>query len=388
MGTTTSTYINWTIGRASISTTPSQSGSLTYTGSAQSPSWSNYNSTQLTIGGDTSGTDAATYTATFTPTNNYRWSDGTTTAKSVNWAIAKAAGSLSVDKTTMTLTNGALTGTITVTRAGDGAITAQSSNTNVATVSVSGNTVTVTGLTYGTATITISVAEGTNYTAPANKTCSAAVKLYNTTLNANTWAMIREVSAAGTGANYWSLGATKTITINGAAGNTTFSNLSIDVFILGFYHNTSREGANRIHFQIGKISGTSVALVDSQYGNSVSSTGYFSMNSTNTNAGGWNPSQMRPRSWELTERRQARRPTPAGRPPRTHPGAVRNHAPVQRQHRRRIRILPVCPHPSTVYLFLLSEWEYHGARTYANSAGRITGPVAYYQAETPSSSQA
>ena len=59
-----------------------------------------------------------------------------------------------------------------MTRSGDGTISAVSSNTAVATVSVSGNTVTVTGKANGSATITISVAAGTNYTAPAAKSCT------------------------------------------------------------------------------------------------------------------------------------------------------------------------------------------------------------------------
>ena len=50
-------------------------------------------------------------------------------------------------------------------------------------------------------------------------------------LNNNDWATIRAVSDASQGANYWSVGDTKTITINGAVGNTTFSNLSVDAFI-------------------------------------------------------------------------------------------------------------------------------------------------------------
>lgn len=160
-------HISWIIGRASISAAPSQSGSLTYTGNAQSPSWSSYNAAQLTIGGTASATNAGTYTATFTPTANYQWSDGKTTAKSVNWTVGKAAGSLKLNKTSMTLNGSARSGVIAVTRAGDGAVSASSSNTSVAAVSVSGTTVTVTGKAYGSVTITVKVAAGTNHTAPA-----------------------------------------------------------------------------------------------------------------------------------------------------------------------------------------------------------------------------
>ena len=113
-----------TVSRAVISTVPSQSGSLTYTGSALSPSWNNYNSAQLTIGGTTSATNAGTYTATFTPISNYEWPDGTTAAKSVSWTIGKAAGSLSITPPSLTLDSSNPSGTINVTRAGNGTISA------------------------------------------------------------------------------------------------------------------------------------------------------------------------------------------------------------------------------------------------------------------------
>ena len=289
----TARSVEWQIQRASITTTPVQSGSLTYSGLAQSPSWSNYDSAQLTIGGTTSGTNAGNYNATFTPTSNYQWSDGGIGAKTVIWKIGKAAGSLSLNKSNITLNKSTSSTTITVTRAGDGAISAISNATGVATVSVSGNTVTVTGKAYGSATITVKVAEGTNHTAPANKTCAVQVNLFNATLNSNTWAAIRAASDADEGANYWSVGDTKSITINGQVGNFTFSNLSISPFILGFNHNSSKEGTHRIHWQLGKIGGTMVGLCDNQYNSSVNGAGYFHMNDSNTNVGGWKDSSMR-----------------------------------------------------------------------------------------------
>ena len=149
-GTTDDKSVSWSIGRASLST-PTQSGSLTYNGSAQSPSWNGYDSSKMTMGGTTSGTNAGSYNATFTPTSNYQWTDGTTTAKTVAWSIQKAAGSLSISPTSMTLDTSATSKVITVTRSGTGAISAQSSAQTVASVSVSGNQVTVTGLQNGSA---------------------------------------------------------------------------------------------------------------------------------------------------------------------------------------------------------------------------------------------
>lgn len=285
-GSKTAREVTWTIGRASMPV-PSQSGSLTYTGAAQSPTWANYDSGKMTLGGTTSGTNAGSYNATFTPGANYKWNDGTTNAKTVAWTIGKAAGSLSLNKSSIDLNVGKQTDTITVTRAGDGVISAVSSAPSVASVSVSGNVVTVTAKANGNATVTVSVAAGTNHTAPASKTCSVKVTYPTRTLSENSWATIRQVSSAGQGANYWAVGDMKPITINGKVGNTTFSNLSINVFILGFNHNASREGSNRIHFQIGKIGTTPVALCDAQYNSGQSSNGYFNWNPNNSNSGGW-----------------------------------------------------------------------------------------------------
>lgn len=285
-GSKTAREVTWTIGRASMPV-PSQSGSLTYTGAAQSPTWANYDSGKMTLGGTTSGTNAGSYNATFTPGANYKWNDGTTNAKTVAWTIGKAAGSLSLNKSSISLNVSKMYDTITVTRAGNGTISAVSNAPVVASVSVSGNVVTVTGKAKGSVTVTVSVAADTNHTAPASKTCSVTVTLPTSTLSDNDWATIRQVSSAGQGANYWAVGDMKPITINGKVGNTTFSNLSINVFILGFNHNASREGNNRIHFQIGKIGTTPVALCDAQYNSGQSGNGYFNWNPNNSNNGGW-----------------------------------------------------------------------------------------------------
>lgn len=148
-----------------IAAVPSQSGTLTYSGSAQSPAWSNYDPNAMTLGGTASGTNAGSYTATFTPKPGYTWADGSTAAKNVGWTIGKAAGSITVSPSSLSLDSDTPTKTITVTRTGTGAISATSSNTGIATVSVSGNKVAVTGKAAGNATITIKVAADANHTA-------------------------------------------------------------------------------------------------------------------------------------------------------------------------------------------------------------------------------
>ena len=119
-------------------------------------------------------------------------------------------------------------------------------------------------------------------------------------LDENDWATIREISDAGQGANYWSVGDRKAVTLNGTVGKLSLSNVTTYAFIIGFNHNASVEGANRIHFQLAKTAlsgGTDVCFCDNQYGPdsgwSSPGAGYFVMNASNTNFGGWKSSQMR-----------------------------------------------------------------------------------------------
>ena len=236
-----------------------------------------------------------------------------------------------------------------------------------------GSSATVTGYTYsptgalsqGNTTITVSYSEG-GVTKTATQ--DITVTVISNTLNSNSWATIKAVSDAGQGANYWDVGDTKTITINGTVGATSFSNLSINVFILGFNHNASREGSNRIHFKIGKIGSTQVGLCDSQYSNSTSTSGAFTMNTSNTNSGGWANCHMRktvlgsdatptsPRANTLlaalpSDLRAVMKPITKYS---DNTGGGNNTASYVTS--------------TTDYLPLLSEFEYHGARTYANSA--------------------
>lgn len=267
-GVTKTATTSVTVNRKTISAVPSQSGTLTYTGSSQSPSWNNYSTTQLTIGGTTSGMNAGSYTATFTPKSNYRWADGTTTAKSVSWSIGKAAGSLSISPTSMTLDTTTKSKTITVTRSGNGTISAVSSNTAAATVSVSGNTVTVTGKANGSATITISVAAGTNYTAPASKTCAVTVSFLKDNFADNDWSAIIAACHSGSVPSTWVVGNSKTMTINGA---------SYQVDIIGKNHDTYASGGKApLTFQLHDCYGETK-----------------NMNSSNTNSGGWTSCAMR-----------------------------------------------------------------------------------------------
>ena len=289
-GTTEDKTVNWTIGRATIAEVPSQSGSLTYNGGTQSPTWANYDSSELTLGGTTSGTNAGNYNAAFTPKANYQWTDGTQT-KTVVWSIGKATGTLTVSKSEVTLGPSQTSDTFTVGGNYDGTLSVVSNNTGIATVSVSGNVVTVNNVnqTSGSTTITVSCTEGTNYTKPADKTVSVEAQFVTEVLNDTEWATISSVSANNQGANYWAVGDRKAVTLNGMASKLSI-NATYYVYILGFNHNSSREG-NGITFGTFKTAlsgGKDICLISGYSDDSD-----FYMNSNDSNSGGWKNSDMR-----------------------------------------------------------------------------------------------
>lgn len=177
---------------------PMQQETVIYNGNAQSPVWRNYDSNKMTVVGTTSSINAGTFTVSFAPKPGYCWSDGSIIPKNATWTIAKAAGSLSLDKTSLRFSAANETDTITVTRSGDGAITAVSSDTNVVTASVSGTTVTITSVDNGDAVVTITVAEGTNYIAPADQAVSVTVE---TAPAANVFGVCWNMSSSSTALN-------------------------------------------------------------------------------------------------------------------------------------------------------------------------------------------
>ena len=153
-----------TVERGTISV-PTVSGSLTYNGQAQSPTLTGYDSDKMVLSGDTSGTNAGSYTAVVTPTAQYKWADGSTEAKDIQWSIDKATPSITFDPESVSLDTSTTSQEVAVGYTGDGVLSAQSNNSGVATVSLSGNMLTVDGVDTGSTTITVSASEGTNYTA-------------------------------------------------------------------------------------------------------------------------------------------------------------------------------------------------------------------------------
>lgn len=368
--------------RITIDNVPSQSGSLTYNGGAQSPTWSNYNTTYMTIGGTTSGTNAGSYSATFTPTTDYRWSDGTTTAKTVSWSIGKATGTLTVSPNSIELSPSNLSDTFTIGGNHDGTISVVSNNTGIATVSRSGNTVTVNNVnqTTGNTTITVSCTAGTNYTAPSSQSVTVEAKFVSSVLNENDWSVIKSVADASQGANYWAVGDRKAVTVNGTVG-TQAINGTYYVYILGFDHNSSREGTGITFgtFKTALSGGTDICLVDSHY-NDYSTGGqkWFNMNhSSNTNSGGWKGCDLRYDVLGSTNSNN----NDAGTTTATSPVSGTLMAALPSDLRAVMKPMTIYTDntgggsntasyvtASVDYLPLLAEFEIFGTRSYANSA--------------------
>ena len=192
----------------------------------------------------------------------------------------------------------------------------------------------------------------------------------NPVLDKNEWKVIKKVADADKGANYWAVGDTKRITLNGTVGATTISNLKVDAFIIGFNHNSGKEGSNRIHFLLGKIGGKFVGLVDSYYDPSgyATTSGAFTMNTSDTNSGGWAKTQMR--STVLGAASDPTNPTAntllAALPADLR--AVMKSVTKYTDNTGGGSNSASAVTATTDYLWLLAEFEVFGSRTYANSS--------------------
>lgn len=381
INTSTTQRTTGTANRITITNVPSQSGTLTYNKSSQSPAWNNYNATYMTISGTTFGIDAGDYIASFTPKTDYRWPDGTTTAKNVVWSIGKATGTLTVSKTTIKLSLSKLTDTFTIDGDYDGTLSVTSNATNVATVSRSENTVTVSHVnqTNGEATITVSCTAGMNYSAPASKTVKVTAEFILPVLNDNSWAAIHSVSEEGK--NYWAIGDCKAVTIKkGTIGAQNINNALVYVYIIGFNHNSTKEGDGITFgtFKTEEHNGRDICMTDIRYDiGSTSGAKYFNMNhSSSTNSGGWKSCDLRYDILGSTNTRDSDATTTTA----TNPVANTLMAALPSDLRAVMQPMTIYTDNAgggrnnasyvtkTIdYLPLLAEYEITGIRSYANS---------------------
>ena len=244
--------------------------------------------------------------ATVTATNGSKTISGTSDSTGVctltvpepgTWSVSATLGGQTSDTKTVSITDSyavALTffsATITVNVDAGASVTLKKGGTTIATKTSNGTavfTVTETGTYTVEATKSGQTTSGSVNVVSGTTAYTLTLSFVSSTLNDNEWSTIKSVSDAGQGANYWSIGDCKEITLNGTVGALTLSNYSTYVYIIGFNHNASVEGTNRIHFQLAKTAlsgGTDIALYDESAG--------FEMNTNDTNSGGWSASNMR-----------------------------------------------------------------------------------------------
>lgn len=228
-GTTGPKTVKWTIKRAAIAAVPSQSGMPKYDGNPKTPTWdANYDSAKMTLSVDPQINAGSNYSAFFVPTANYQWPDGSIDIKTVSWAIGKGDNTISVSSASLTLNTSKKSAKLTVIRKGDGTITAVSSNPSVVAVGVVNQTtgeVTINSVndTNGAATITIKVAEGANYLAPANKTVS--VKAQFVTIYGVEWDWSSSGPTKGTRTDASAGFRDPSPAVNNGSGSSPFDNL-------------------------------------------------------------------------------------------------------------------------------------------------------------------
>ncbi len=383
LGRTATATVNITVTRTEI-TVPSQRGSLTYNTTSQTVVWDNYDATKMDKSGSETETDAGSYEVRFTPKEAYCWPGNDTSTKTVTWTIQKAKGSITATPSDITLNDQKLEETVTLEKTGDGEVTIQNDGEETvdATLNAGESTISIKakadGDSYksGSANITVTLADGKNYTGGTAK-ITVSAQFIPETLEDATWDQIGALSANGQLANHFKVGDTKEIELKGKLSNNldlTNSPLRIKLFIVGFDHNHEVEssGQHRVHWQLGKIDTTLVSLCDSNYSQSVSSTGYLSMNSSNV--GGWSGSQMKstimpkikaalPKELQAVMKKVTKWTDNKGNGNNNDSGAVTS---------------------TEEEICLPSEYEIYGVRTYANSSeSNHQKQYSYYASNNP-----
>lgn len=208
------------------------------------------------------------------------------------------------------------------------------------------------------------------------------------------WADIKTLSDADQGANYFSVGDTKSITVNGTVGTLVLTNYATYVYIIEFNHNSAIEGKG-ISFKFFKSAATGgkdLALCDSHY-NSGSTDGskWFNMNHLgNINVGGWQSCDLR---YDILGSVEAKGQQNATSAAVTNP--VENTLMAALPSELRAVLKAVTKYTDNVgggsgsveanvtatvdYLFLLSEKENFGSISYANThEGSYQSQYSYY----------
>lgn len=216
-----------------------------------------------------------------------------------------------------------------------------------------------------TATATVSVTKAGMY--------EVTLKYVSGTLNDNDWATIRDIADASEGANYWAVGDTKQITINGKLSDgLTLSNYSTWVYIIGFDHNSEKEGTGIAFqgFKTAQSNGTDICLCDNGYDTNKTSGQWFNMNNNNSGSGGWFGSDMRNSTLPVVKAALSTELTSVIKTTSIYTDVVGDGSDIA-----------YYVTSSQDDLYLLAEFEIFGVRTYANTAEQnYQKQYAYYVA--------
>ena len=258
-----------------------------------------------------------------------------------------------------------------------GTVVTATKGTTTITASESGGKYVILADDYGTWTIT-----GTKGSQSVSEDVEVvAVDTYEVTidftpkvLNDATWAQIQSVADASTGPNYWSVGDTKQITMNGKVSDgLTLSSYSTWVYIIGFDHNKDVEGTGIAFggFKSAQTNGVDLALIEpGVYGVSQTSGQWFNMNNNNSSKGGWSGCNMRNNTLPVVKSAMPTELTSVIKTTSIYTdntgGAVfaASHVTATKDD-----------------LYLLAEFEIFGTRSYANTAEQnYQQQYAYYAA--------
>lgn len=175
--------------------------------------------------------------------------------------------------------------------------TATSDNPGVATATLDGNQLKITGVGAGSTSIHVRASDAT---AASEKTLDVKVSVWPRlgSLDGYTWQQISDISAGGRAASTFKVGDSKKVPLFGLFGRIVFHGEQYGAsgiwyaVIMGINHNAAREGGNRIHFALGKNWYGKDIVMDRQ--NFRGSDGVFGRhNDTADNSVGWTNSNLR-----------------------------------------------------------------------------------------------
>lgn len=213
----------------------SNAGPYTYNGKDQGPTVTidDFIKNNVSVSGTRTAKDPGNYTITVSlrNTKHYRWVGGGTDPITKTYTINKAAGTLTLSATSVTL-NKDTTSTVITCSGYTGAISASSSDTSKVTVSVSGANVTIKSATTNSTTATVSITaagDATHAAVTKNVSVTLAFQIKKKFSEATDSEIVQMVADANAGKLDlvndcgWAVGQTHTTTLPAIAASGTYS---------------------------------------------------------------------------------------------------------------------------------------------------------------------